>query len=433
MLTKKVKSIKLADIIIDRSNRQRTEIDTSDIDESIRRRGVLTPVCVREDMTLVFGERRVTSARKAGHTDILARIAPNNLSEHDLQLLELEENLMRAELPWVDKAKAMARLYTLSGKESVNAFADSIGYNQGFVARMLDAAAEIAAGNERVINAPGLQKAMNVITRQREREENNAIAEILDNIGTGSAEAPTVDPEQMPILNISFHDWAASYTGPKFNVIHCDFPYGVGLDDSDQLQVGGTAHATYDDSPDVFWALLTTLAEHEHRFISHSAHLIFWHSMKRDLYHPMLKFFTERMPEWTFEDYPLVWHKTDNRGIAPDVERRPRRIYETALFGWRGERKLFKLGSNAYGAPKEASAHPSTKPEPMLRYFLSMVVDPHTRLLDPTCGSGTALRAAESLGAASVLGLELDPEFYEGAIAKHKTFRATNKLAEMVA
>jgi DNA modification methylase len=161
--------------------------------------------------------------------------------------------------------------------------------------------------------------------------------------------------------------------------------------------------------------------------------MIFWHSMKEDLYLPMRDFFRTRFPEWTFEDYPLIWLKSDNRGIAPDVERRPRRIYETALFGWRGERKLVKLGSNGYAAPKEASAHPSTKPEPVLRHFLSMLVDHHTRLLDPTCGSGSALRAAESLGASHTLGLEIDPEFFADAVARHRKFRATAKLSELVA
>lgn len=430
MLSNKVQRIPIDSIIIERDTRQRREIDTSDIDESIARRGVLTPICVTNSRVLIFGERRLTSAKKAGHTEILARFAPDNLSPHDLQLLELEENLMRAELPWQDKAAAMAKLFALSSLPSIPAFASSIGYEQSFVNRMLGAAEEIAKGNARVAQAPTVQKAMNVVVRQREREQNNAIADILDTIGGDSHAPPIQAPPEDPILNTSFHQWAKGYLGPKFNVIHCDFPYGVGLDDSDQLQVGGNAHSTYADSPDIFWALLKTLSEEGHRFISHSAHLIFWHSMKEELYLPMRAFFRERMPEWTFEDYPLIWLKTDNRGIAPDVERRPRRIYETALFGWRGDRKLVKLASNGYGAPKEASAHPSTKPEPVLRHFLGMVVDQHTRLLDPTCGSGSALRAAESLGAASVLGLELDPEFHADAIARYRRFKSMSKLSE---
>ena len=40
-----------------------------------------------------------------------------------------------------------------------------------------------------------------------------------------------------------------------------------------------------------------------------------------------------------------------------------------------------------------------------------MFVDESTRLLDPTCGSGNAVRIAEDMGAQSVLGLEIDPDF----------------------
>src|SRR5215207_6560045 len=313
MLSNKVQRIPISSIHIPRDERQRREIDVSDIIESIKRRGVLTPICVTRSGRLVFGERRLTAARQCGHGEILARIAPDNLSEHDLQLLELEENLMRAELPWQDKARAMAKLFTLSGHTSTQTFADSIGYNYGWVVRTLDIAKELEGGNERILLAPTMTKARNVIERQREREGNNAIADILDAIGGGSEAPPLETPLPEPILHTSFLDWAPTYSGPKFNLIHCDFPYGVELQDSDQLQVGGTAHQTYLDTPDTFWSLLTALADYKDRILSHSCHMIFWHSMKEELYLPMREFFRTRFPEWTFEDYPLVWLKSDNR------------------------------------------------------------------------------------------------------------------------
>lgn len=430
MLSNKVKSVPIESITVARDTRQRREIDVSDILESIKRRGVLTPICITESGNLIFGERRLTAAKLAGLKTILARIAPNDLSALDLEILELEENLMRQELPWQDKARAMAKMYQISGHTSQTTFAESIGYSPGFVSRLLGAAEEIQKGNERVAQAPTMQKAINVVERQRERERNNALADIIDTVG-GAAEAPPVEVQGETIVLASFHEWASSYSGPKFNVLHCDFPYGVGLDQSDQLQVGGTAHKTYDDSPDVFWALCRTLALHQDKFLSSSCHMMFWYSMK--FHSELLQFLSDHLPDWTFEEYPLVWMKSDNRGIAPDVERRPRRIYETALFGWRGDRKIIKMVSNAYAAPKEASAHPSTKPEPVLRHFLSMVCDANARVLDPTCGSGSAIRAAESLGAVHCLGLEMDPEFHAGAVAKLRQFRSTAKLAEQVA
>jgi DNA modification methylase len=57
----------------------------------------------------------------------------------------------------------------------------------------------------------------------------------------------------------------------------------------------------------------------------------------------------------------------------------------------------------------------SVKPEPMLRHFFEMFVDESTIFLDPTCGSGSSLRAAEGLGASHVLGLERNSEFHESA------------------
>lgn len=58
----------------------------------------------------------------------------------------------------------------------------------------------------------------------------------------------------------------------------------------------------------------------------------------------------------------------------------------------------------------------SEKPRPMLRHFFRMFVDEHSRVLDPTCGSGNALRVAHDLGAAFCLGLEKEKEFFDRAV-----------------
>jgi predicted RNA methylase len=58
-----------------------------------------------------------------------------------------------------------------------------------------------------------------------------------------------------------------------------------------------------------------------------------------------------------------------------------------------------------------------------------MFVDEGTRLLDPTCGSGAALRAAEDLGAQMVLGLERDPEHASAAKSALRQFRALKRAS----
>jgi len=127
--------------------------------------------------------------------------------------------------------------------------------------------------------------------------------------------------------------------------------------------------------------------------------------------------------------HPLIWLKSDNAGILPDPSRGPRRIYETAFFGYRGDRKVVRAVSNAYAAPSVRDSHMSEKSEPMLRYFFGMIVDQHTTMLDPTCGSGSALRAAESLDASRVLGLEIDPTFVDRARLKLRQARNLRELS----
>jgi DNA modification methylase len=72
----------------------------------------------------------------------------------------------------------------------------------------------------------------------------------------------------------------------------------------------------------------------------------------------------------------------------------------------------------------------STKPEPVLRHFFRMFIDENSTVLDPTCWSETALRAAESLRAAYVLGIEQNKDFAERATIALEESRRSNKPAD---
>ncbi len=231
-----------------------------------------------------------------------------------------------------------------------------------------------------------------------------------------------VEPES--ILTASFNEWAPQYHGPKFNLIHCDFPYGIGAGDFDQGSAA--AHGGYEDSPDTYWDLCRTLATNLDRLASPSCHLMFWFSMK--YYQETLDFFSKNT-DFSVDPFPLIWMKSDNVGILPDPSRGPRRIYETAFLARRGDRKVVQAVANAYHGPTVRDRHMSEKPESVLRHFFRMLVDSNTIILDPTCGSGSAIRAAEASGARHVLGVELNPEYAERARLVLKQSRIARKVA----
>lgn len=441
------KRLPLSQIEVKRTERQRRDIRTDNLLESIRQNGILNPIIVTEDYVLVAGERRLACARELGHADVPVRLT-TMLDEAELQLLELDENLRRSDLPWRDQVSALAKLHELNLKRdplwNQTKTAGALGMSVSGVAQHLRIARDIE--NPKIAGATGLMAAYNILSRVDERRTTDALSDIADagakvlaspQNPSATASTPTslsppkltalATPEQPSILNLDFIEWVKTYNGPRFNLVHCDFPYGIGIFSGPMGQRSSTGQA-YDDSADVYWKLIEALCLNLDRVMTPSGHLMFWFSMQ--YYTKTLEAFRRLAPSLHFDAFPLIWQKSDNVGIAPDPRRGPRRVYETCLVASRDDRPIVKVVSNGYYAPTDKAHHPSTKPEPVLRHFMSMLVDDGTRLFDPTCGSGSALRAAESLGAKAVLGLEKDPEHFKNASSALRSFRTLRKASK---
>lgn len=426
-------------------SRQRKEFNNLEtLAESISRVGLLNPIIVTRDFVLVAGERRFRAWKSlaeaesilGGNTfDLIPVHYLDQLDSHELRIVELDENLRREDLPWQEQANAVKEIHELLAADNTNwsltATAARIGLHNSVVSRYVNIMKE-SASNERILSAPTVSSALNIIKRSDERKTQNA-ENVLKDITRSGLEAlglADLTPTEAPPAEVKSQEsiicgdtikFMATYTGERFNLIHCDLPYGINFQsgwDNNADQWG-----SYDDSPEVYWTLLTALANFWDNMAAPSSHLMFWYSMK--YYSDTMRFFNEKIPSITLDQFPLVWLKSDNRGSLPDPNRGPRRVYETALFGHSGDRKIIKAVANAYAAPtqKSQAAHISEKPEPVLRHFFSMLVDEQTTLFDPTCGGGSALRAAESLGARRVLGVELNEDYANVAVKRLNDLR----------
>lgn len=430
-------SAPLALITINRAARQRRQFSVEDLLSSIRRHGVLNPIIITRDHELVAGERRLEASRQLGLSTIPARFL-DTLSSDEAFEIELEENVKRKDLTWQEIGKSIFELHRrYSAREpdwSQLQTAEAVGLNPGHVSLYLRVARDLH--DPKIASCNTVRAAWELLNRRDGRLADDAMSEILE---AGEAvlapreisPEPLVEPQgsrpltlpearPIPILCEDFLSWAPAYTGPKFNLIHCDFPYGVNAFSSGSNRQHGDVG--YEDNPEIYWALVGCLCYNLDRLMAYSGHLLFWFSMNH--YEQTLATFAERAPSLQFDPFPLIWHKTDNTGMIPDPNRGPRRVYETAFLASREDRKIVRVVANAYGAPVDKTHHPSAKPVPVLKHFLSMLVDEGTRLLDPTCGAGSALRAAECLGAKEVLGLEVDEEHCETARRALRTDRA---------
>lgn len=416
--------IPLDAVIVKREERQRRDLENIDIlADSIRRLGLIHPIVVtRDDLELVAGERRVAACKRLGWVHITAQYQ-DELDPATLQAIELEENIKRQDISWQDQVRAVTEYHALRCSQSPGwtqkETAAAIGYSTANLNRFLDVAAEIKRGNQLVIDAPKLSTAVGITERAVQRRYDSNIDKLHETF-TGVA-LSTERPEE-GIITADFTDWVLGEVVPRFNLIHCDFPYGIEADNFNQG--GAAAHGGYLDTRETWEKLMYALEIATRTITAPSCHIMFWFAMRKAderLYEPTARAL-ERIG-WDINPQPLIWMKSDGAGIIPDPERGPRQIYETCLFGTRGDRKIVRAVANAYAAPTVRDRHMSEKPEPMLRHFFTMLVDENTVMLDPTCGSGSALRAAESLGAKYVLGLEINTEFAEIARRALDEFR----------
>jgi ParB/RepB/Spo0J family partition protein len=398
-------SIPVDQIKVHRDQRQRKELVGIDVlADSIHRLGLIHPITIQRDGTLVAGERRLEAVRSLGHDSITCQYI-DELDDLQIKAIELEENIKRQDLTWQDQSRAVADYHELrtigTPGWTHEQTAEALGLARPTVTNYLRVQHEVRGGNTGLLSLSKASTAIGKVARTDERM--SALKDLHATIGK--------EEKKPSVINGDFLQWAKTYDGPKFNFIHCDFPYGI---EANKMQQGNSValHGGYDDSKEVYWRLLESLCLNLNRIADPSCHIMFWFSMH---YYTATIEYLANFSDFVIDPFPLVWLKSDNIGLLPDPQRGPRRIYETALFGSRGDRKITGAVSNAFAAPTDRSQHMSTKPVPVLQHFFRMFVDGSTALLDPTCGSGSALRAAESCHAAFVLGIERDPEFAERA------------------
>jgi len=217
--------------------------------------------------------------------------------------------------------------------------ADLLSVSASFVSKYLKVNEYIGKGEELVINSDNLVTAYNICLRKDQRAEevtNNEIDSAIDDIlakpmsvnpvpkraeVNGKLPLPETPQKVVPYLLADFREWAKQpYTGPKFNFLHCDFPYGINYDKHNGGATG--LLGKYADTPELYLECLRALKVCMGDRVADSAHLMFWLSARHEIIHQS-RLALEDMG-WKLNPVPLIWHRSDNSGILPDPQRGPR-------------------------------------------------------------------------------------------------------------
>jgi len=419
MMSGEFHHIEVASIKVNRDERYRRNLTgIEELAADIAKRGLINPITLDRNNVLRAGERRLAAVKLLKRTTIDCHYT-DELDPLELEALELEENIKRMPLEWEEERCMVAKYHRTKCEQaklrrekwSQEDTARELTIDQTQVSRYLKIAGRIEAGDPDVLKAISEGKSCSTVTNMIDRKDDRKALEAIREIemfvnGKTGQKLP-------PIINADFTKWVETYDGDRFNFVHCDFPYGIG---ADKMHQGNsvTTHGAYPDTEETYKHLVKVFCQSAPRICTESCHFMFWFSMH--YYQWTFDYITDNT-DIVLDPFPLIWVKSD-KGLLPDPERGPRRMYETCLFGSRGDRKIVNSVANTFTCPTEHEDHMSTKPEPMLRHFFRMFVDSTTIMLDPTCGSGTALRAAEVHNAKSVLGIEINEEFAKRADLK---------------
>ncbi|WP_373236892.1 ParB N-terminal domain-containing protein [Hungatella hathewayi] len=106
----KIKDVKIGQRVRDEYG------DMQALAESIQEHGLLHPIVVDSDYNLIAGCRRLLACEQIGKKEIEAKVL-EDISEKELRVLELEENIRRKDLTELEKSKNLVELAEIKEKE----------------------------------------------------------------------------------------------------------------------------------------------------------------------------------------------------------------------------------------------------------------------------------------------------------------------------
>jgi len=396
-------------------NRQRRvfpQESMNDLSESIRKHGLYHPIVVAPDgegYRLVAGERRFRAISSLAELEIsftsgtgicpAGSIPITLLSELDsftLREIELEENTIRVDLTWQERANAIAELDAFRKEQrpghTSSDTAREIGLTQSGISTVKESVllSRAMTADPEIAKAKSHNEAMKLFTKKAEAANRERLAANV-----------TITNDHYSILQGDSREILTSLPSGRFDCIITDPPYGIG---ADRFGSQATTGHSYLDTPEYAIDCYRTLVREGFRVCAEQAHAYIFCSIEQFSAVSVLL----SSAGWSVWPRPLIWYK--GNGMLPRPEYGPRCTYEAILFATKGDKKVWLPGQHdvlSYPSPTD-KIHAAEKPGDLLVDLLSRSCTAGDHILDPFAGSGSTFLAAGALKLKAT-GIELDP------------------------
>jgi len=404
----------IADINIE--HRIRTFFDPKKLDElaeSMRTVGLIEPVVVDEDHNLLAGERRIKAAKSLGWTEITT-VYLKDLNQWQKKIVELEENLRREELTYVEEVNAKTRIHELyqekygktaptggrKGGWKVRDTAEHLGISAGAVSQDLQLARAIKQDPEL-----GKQKtkiaARSMMQRKQTIKARQMLA-VLSAVKKPQQEQKSLFPapvESIQLLHGSSLDIIPTLQDNSIDCLITDPPWQVEYD----KEFGSDPQAGLVLTQKVLALLYPKLKSGSLCWMFCATR----HLMKGTIYEIVMSC------GYRIFEQVLIWYKP-HVAHSSHPYRELKNDYEPALFFSKDEpRDLIK----PMFAVQEAKLigqklHPAQKPTEVLQTLIYNSTVEGETVCDPFMGSGSVCQAAKKTGRKAI-GIEKEQEWYD--------------------
>jgi len=455
-----VEYIKISDIIIGERLRQDTpavKLKVEAIAKSIKSLGPLQPVIIDEKKNLIDGGCRIQAYQFLG-VDEVPFVVRHRVTDAKKLILEVEANLQRSDLTWQEKARAIGKVHELKEAEAEEtnqewgqlATGSLLNVNVASVNNAIQVYKFLIKNDPEICNAESMKAAMLILV---ERKKNKAIQYRLATTGEppkpeetirpitfalGNAKtnpistpiaAVAVDRKADPIkpskhidlskmlFNVDCVQWMHAAPKDSVDVIVTDIPYGVDLDNMEDITNIDMMRSTHDVEDNV--ELMPKFINAAFHILRPNSYLFFFYALQHH----------EKLRDWgsaagfKVQDWPLLWLKPHScKNNAPQCNFT--KSFEPVMVMKKGSpvlnSRMTKCHLEVDGMPdKKQQSNPFAKPLEFLSQmiFKPLGLQPGAICLDPFAGEGSILSAAVLHGLQPI-GLELDTERFPALVSR---------------
>lgn len=410
---------------------ERLREDYGDIEalkESIKTHGIIQPLAVMENeegsdfpFTLLAGGRRFRACTEAGITEIPVRIYDEELSKLQLRVIELEENIQRKDLSWIEAVHMKQEIHNLqmqihgektSTKKdapgwSMSDTAKLVGKTQPSIsqdlklARAMDEFPEIEW--DKCKNKNDAQKKLNKLEEGIARRElARRIEEKSKSNNKGGFKRTIIDSY---ILD-DCRNVMSRVDDEVFSLVEIDPPYAIDLEKIKK----DYAYSGYNErEQSCYLKFMRQVLKESYRIMAKDSWLVFWFAPE-----PWFESIFEAIQEAGFKVNRMcgVWAKANGQSMQPN--KYLANAYEMFFYASKGNPVLAKPGRlNLFNYPAVAPQrkyHPTERPIELMEDIVETFSFEGNQVFVPFAGSGVSLLASANKGR-KPLGCDLSEEF----------------------